>query len=413
MLKRQKRQARVWSFLLVLLLVLQDGAAVTARAETGYTSGVQTMQTGKDREEEKAEAAEEDEKDASDSGKTEDTKTEDTEETDKEETDPEETDPEKDPETGKEEEKEEGPEKDPEEEETEEVSGNDASDREDPAKEEPDSGVSGNDTSDSSVSGNDVSGNDIPDVSENDPVLREPENYYPEGEEEDYGELVAYDAHSRTYLTGEMPAAARQNGDAEGETGTQRASYVTVIGPSAHHYLDEEGELQKTDNTLRAGAAARYGLGSVRYENGNGPMTVSLPEKLSEREGIYIHASGRTLELLPEEGDFTRSLTAENAIRYNDVFPGIDYQYTVLGESLKEDIILLEETDRNTFSYLLRTDGLEAALSENQVILYEENKEEPVYFLEAPEMEDAAGEMSFGVKLSYYNVFMVNIPYSQ
>ena len=405
MAKRQKRQARLWSFLLVLLLVLQDGAAVTARAETGYTSGVQTMQTGRDREEEKTEAAEE-EKDASDSGKTEDTKTEDTEKTDTE----------KDPESGKEEEKEEGSEKDPEEEEeeeTEEVSGNDASDREDPGKEEPDSGVSGNDTSDSSVSGNDVSGNDIPDVSENDPVLREPETYYPEGEEEDYGELVAYDAHSRTYLTGEMPAAAGQNGEAEGETGTQKASYVTVIGPSAHHYLDEEGELQKTDNTLRAGAAARYGLGSLRYENGNGPMTVSLPEKLSEREGIYIHASGHTLELLPEEGDFTKSLTAENAIRYNDVFPGIDYQYTVLGESLKEDIILLEETDRNTFSYLLRTDGLEAALSENQVILYEENKEEPVYFLEAPEMEDAAGEMSFGVKLSYYNVFMVNIPYSQ
>ena len=397
MAKRQKRQARLWSFLLVLLLVLQDGAAVTARAETGYTSGVQT---GREREEEKTEAAEE-EKDASDSGKTEDTKTEDTEKTDTE----------KDPESGKEEEKEEGSEKDPEEEEeeeTEEVSGNDASDREDPGKEEPDSGVSGNDVSD-----NDVSGNDIPDVSENDPALREPENYYPEGEEEDYGELVAYDAHSRTYLTGEMPAAARQNGDAEGETGTQRASYVTVIGPSAHHYLDEEGELQKTDNTLRAGAAARYGLGSLRYENGNGPMTVSLPEKLSGSEGIYIHASGHTLELLPEEGDFTKSLTAENAIRYNDVFPGIDYQYTVLGESLKEDIILLEETDRNTFSYLLRTDGLEAALSENQVILYEENKEEPVYFLEAPEMEDAAGEMSFGVKLSYYNVFMVNIPYSQ
>ena len=393
MVKRQKRQARLWSFLLVLLLVLQDGAAVTARAETGYTSGVQT---GKEREEEKTEAAEEDEKDASDSGKTEDTKTEDTEETDTE----------KDPESGKEEE---GSEKDPEEEETEEVSGNDASDGEDPGKEEPDSSVSGNDTSDSSVSGNDVSGNDIPDVSENDPVLREPENYYPEGEEEDYGELVAYDAHSRTYLTGEAPAAAGQNGDA----GEQKASYVTVIGPSAHHYLDEEGELQKTDNTLRAGAAARYGLGSLRYENGNGPMTVSLPEKLSEREGIYIHASGHTLELLPEEGDFTKSLTAENAIRYSDVFPGIDYQYTVLGESLKEDIILLEETDRNTFSYLLRTDGLEAALSENQVILYEENKEEPVYFLEAPEMEDAAGEMSFGVKLSYYNVFMVNIPYSQ
>ena len=72
----------------------------------------------------------------------------------------------------------------------------------------------------------------------------------------------------------------------------------------------------------------------------------------------------------------------------------MDYQYTVLGDSLKEDIILLEETDRNTFSYLLHTDGLTAELSENQVILYEDDKEEPAYFLEAPEMVDAAGEVS-------------------
>ena len=381
MLKRQKWQARVLSFLLVLIMVLQDGTAMAVRAETGYTSAAGSVQT--DTGSTEKETGGKEAGIAGDDDENRDAGTPDGEE--------------KKEDAGKEEE--DGTGKDPEDKETGGVSGNDSSDREHSGKEEADGSVSGNDTADSDVSGNDVSGNDVSgndvsgndvsgnDVSDNDPVLREPENYYPAAEEENYGELIAYDSYSRTYLTGEAPAA-------------EKSSYVTVIGSSPTYYIDEEGELQKTDNTLSAGAMARYALGSVRYENGSGPMSVSLPEKLSKSEGIYVYASGHTLELLPEGGDFTKSLTADNAIRYSDVFPDIDYQYTVLGDSLKEDIILLNETGRNRFSYLLWTDGLKAELSENRVILYKDSKEEPVYFLEAPEMEDAAGEISFAVKLS-------------
>ncbi len=361
MFKKQRWQARILSFLLAFIMVLQDGAAMTVRADEKSTETVKSVQedtdtAGEDSGKKDADTAgEDDEKgtdtntDAGPEGADQDT------DADKEGAD------------------------------TETDSGSD--------KEETGTETDGAEETDADA---DVSGNDVPeDVSGNDPVLREPENYYPEGDEEDYGELVAYDAYSRTYLTGEAPAAAGAETEEEG-----KASYVTVIGPSASYYIDEEGELQETDNTLSTGAMARYALGSVRYENGSGAMQVSLPEELSDQEGIYIDASGHTLELVPEEGDFTRSMAEDNAIRYSDVFPGVDYQYTVLGDSLKEDIVLLEKNDKNTFSYLLYTDGLEAELSENQVILYEDNKEEPAYFLEAPEMVDAAGDVSFAVKLS-------------
>ena len=409
--KRRRWQLRALSFLLALIMVLQDGAAVAVRAEEKNAGAVRTVQ------ENTGSAGEETGSTAGDDGGTQDTGTPDgndkKENTGGQNTDDKKPDTEEKPDTGKEEGKDPGTN----------PSGGSAADTEtDQDSAGKDDGTNGAvnsgadnsgkteaDASDTSVSGNDI----LEDVSGNDPILREPENYYPDAEEEDYGELVAYDAYSRTYLTGEVPAAEESTGETGGpadagkagsekqaDVETGKASYVTVIGSSASYYIDEEGDLQKTDNTLSTGAMARYALGSLRYENGNGPMAVSLPEKLSESEGIYIYASGHTLELLPEDGDFTRSLTADNAIRYSDVFPGIDYQYTVLGDSLKEDVILLEETDRNTFSYLLRTDGLEAAIEDNQVILYEDSKEEPVYFLEAPEMEDAAGEMSFAVKLS-------------
>ena len=84
------------------------------------------------------------------------------------------------------------------------------------------------------------------------------------------------------------------------------------------------------------------------------------------------------------------------------MFPEIDYQYTVLGNSVKEDIILLERTEKDSFSYLLDAYGLEATLLNNTLYLHEPGTDpeaEAVFVLEAPEMEDAAGEISFGVRM--------------
>ena len=209
MFKRQKWQARILSFLLALIMVLQDGAAMTVRAEAGDTGTAKTVQeaadaSGKDTGKE-ADAAGENGKDKDtgtpegEDGKADagDKKTDDKGTADKTE----------DPDDGKADGK---------------GQGTDASDpaSADTGKDEEgagtetgaDAGTDGEDAEKDAASdmeaGADVSGNDIPaDISGNDPVLREPEDYYPV-EEEDYGELVAYDAYSRTYLTGEAPAAA-------------------------------------------------------------------------------------------------------------------------------------------------------------------------------------------------------------
>jgi len=310
--KRRRWQLRALSFLLALIMVLQDGAAVAVRAEEKNAGAVRTVQ------ENTGSAGEETGSTAGDDGGTQDTGTPDgndkkentggdkkeeaggeniegTENTEKEgaggqNTDDKKPDTEEKPDTGKEEGKDPGTN----------PSGGSAADTEtDQDSAGKDDGTNGAvnsgadnsgkteaDASDTSVSGNDI----LEDVSGNDPILREPENYYPEAEEEDYGELVAYDAYSRTYLTGEVPAAEESTGETGGpadagkagsekqaDVETGKASYVTVIGPSASYYIDEEGDLQKTDNTLSTGAMARYALGSLRYENGNGPMAVSLP----------------------------------------------------------------------------------------------------------------------------------------
>ena len=269
---------------------------------------------------------------------------------------------------------------------------------------------------DAETDGNEVSGGDA--VSSRDAVssgdavsggdalvMRQPEQFYEEPEAEDYGLLVAYDEYSRTY---------RVDGD----------SYVTVIGNDAATYIDESGNLRQVDNTLvenPVSTFSRFDSGAVFYVNNANDYTVMLPDKMfvpggseglesgedqgnlvQQGNGITIVSGDSVLVLYPAEGSFTEGVVWDNAIRYNNVFEHIDYQYTVLGNSVKEDIILLEKGEKNSFSYYLDTFGLAVQLENNTLYVYEEGQElaEAVFVLEAPEMVDAADELSFGVKLS-------------
>ena len=226
--------------------------------------------------------------------------------------------------------------------------------------------------------GNTVSGNIPP---------RQPEQFYEDPSGENFGTLVAYDAYSRTYHV-------------EGK------SYVTVIGNDGSTYLDEEGVLRQVDNRLVENPMRRMSAmgAGTSYVNGANDFQVSLQESVTVSGGdlLTLTDGEHQMSAAPVEGSFTEGVVQENAIRYNNVFPHVDFQYTVLGSSVKEDILLLSREARNSFSYELRTNGLQTTLLYNTLFLHEEGadpEKEAVFVLEAPEMEDAAGEISFGVRL--------------
>ncbi len=253
------------------------------------------------------------------------------------------------------------------------------------------------------VSGeNDVSGGDaLP--------RREPEVFYREPEPEHYGELVSYDAYSRTYHAGEN-------------------RYVTVVGNDGTTYIDEEGSLCRVDNTLVENPVSLFSMGGAgaSYVNRANAYMVLFPENIAAYEdsafadcgittesddsaggfgeGIAILCGDYQMLLYPAQGSFTEGTARGNAIRYSNVFSNVDYQYTVLANSVKEDIILLEKGEKNSFSYYVDACGLSVSLINNILYLYEAGdapEQEAVFVLEAPEMEDAAGEVSFGVEMTF------------
>lgn len=218
---------------------------------------------------------------------------------------------------------------------------------------------------------------------------REPELYYDYDQyiDEPEGQLVQFNESYRTYRTGE-------------------GQYVTVAGGYSGLYQAENGVIGQIDNSLTE-AEEEYTIGTpssalmrsrtktvAGYGNSAGRSRVLFPEKFSTSQGVSIEREEHRVELIPSGGSFKKSAVSDNTIRYSDVYPGVDYQYSLVGNTLKEDIILLEKTERNQFSFSIKAGGLKAVQEKNTIILYSDNRRHPEFILEAPLMIDSDGNTS-------------------
>ena len=209
-----------------------------------------------------------------------------------------------------------------------------------------------------------------------DPFLREPKKYYEEPEPD--GELIAVDEFSKTYQTGED-------------------TFATQIGAQRNTYEDTKGKPALVDNTL----VKRDPLFSNPYfENTANNYNVKLPLKITNSNGVVISKDGKSVELIPQGGDFSKPVVVDNAVLYNNVYDGIDFQYTVLGSSLKEDIVLNKQVNMNEFRFEIKSKGLKLKEKDGAIIAYDKDETDPLFTLVAPEMSDASGEVSLDVKLA-------------
>lgn len=255
-----------------------------------------------------------------------------------------------------------------------------------------------------------TTGNKKPLAETEEKEIREPEVFYEEYVDEPEGKLVRFSDTIRTYEL-------------------EEGKYLSIMGGYSGLYRDEDGEIRPIDNTLvnaegsTAGSVeeeseaepngtavasasnARRAKSARRktaqtYTNESGAMDVRLPEKITSSKGVTIEKDGYQIEMIPSDGDFSDSVVSGNAIRYSNVFENVDVQYSLVGNSVKEDIILLEKGTRTTFSYRLKTDGLKVKQTQNSLLLYKESAETPVFTLTAPIMRDAEEEIGLGLTMS-------------
>lgn len=193
-------------------------------------------------------------------------------------------------------------------------------------------------------------------------------------EEDEYGTPVVVSEHSKIYQTG-------------------NDTFKTVYSEIPNTFK-EKGKQKEYDNTL---VLKNKLIGEDYYTNKQSNIEVKLPAVIKENKSVTFEYAGIKVNLIPTEGNYSKSAVKENAILYNDVYDGIDIQYTVNELGLKEDIILNKYVEKNTFTYELETHGAEAKLENGVINLYEKGEDELGLTLSAPMMTDADANISENV----------------
>ena len=214
-------------------------------------------------------------------------------------------------------------------------------------------------------------------------ALRDPQPYYQTPTPP--GPVVSADAGSVTYQTGPR-------------------SYQTVLGGVQTTYTDADGNTQLVDNTL----APNNDNGTVSFTNAANDFQVSIPAVMDQDHGLVFARSGYELELIPTSGDYSKPVAKGNAILFNDVYPGIDVQYTLIGSVIKEDIVVNHLVTVPDFSFTVKADSGLAVGSEAAGTLAARASRssgdvasgDVVFALVAPAMIDGAGVVSSGLSMA-------------
>lgn len=206
--------------------------------------------------------------------------------------------------------------------------------------------------------------------------LRVPFKEFQTSEPEVNGQLIQVDQFSKTYQTGER-------------------TYTTVYDSTPNFYVDENGAEQAYDNSLVLDSGK-----DAAFTNASGEIDVRFSTDLAEK-GLTFEYDGIRVGMIPVDGNYDTYLIVDEAVRYNNVYDGIDVQYTVDKQGVREYIILNKEVEKNTFSYKLNLNGHYVKLSENVLYVYDsKDSEEHAFTIAAPVMTDAAGIVSKDIELT-------------
>ena len=249
-------------------------------------------------------------------------------------------------------------------------------------------------------------------------ILNAPVSYYDDPEPE--GDLVSTENGVTVYQI---------SGD----------TYRTIIGGVATAYVDDQGEAQPIDNQLvpkeeqsnplaeiaslfegeeASSADAPPTLlidedgtpsgeavsSSTVYEPVANECEIAIPAVMGE-DGLVIAKEGHEIRLVPEQQSLSGSVVEGNAIRYTDVLPGVDYQYTFIGSLVKEDIVLTRPVEPFRIATRIETDAGATVAQEGGTIVVRAKDEdgkpaEELISLAAPLAIDAAEAIDNTISLS-------------
>ncbi|MBQ8393462.1 MAG: RHS repeat protein [Clostridia bacterium] len=181
-----------------------------------------------------------------------------------------------------------------------------------------------------------------------------------------------------------------------------------VVYPTPVHYLNENGEWIDIDNTLSL-LSNEYSVNNkfeIKFAKKSGSSGL-----LSIKDGEYkitftpINANKSDAEIEnPEKSnslkfkDVSSLSHLKSKVTYGNAYEGIDLEYILSGNNIKENLIVSKKLDEYIFEFEIKVKGLELSVEDGCVIFTDSDTSEEKYRIPLPYMYDANGEYSMAVE---------------
>ena len=197
-------------------------------------------------------------------------------------------------------------------------------------------------------------------------------------------------------------------------------SYHVAMYETAVHYLNEDGDWDEIDNTLVssssndtgdfAGVSNLKGKWSVKFANNSSSSKLVAIKDSEYKLSFHLvnaNKSKAATVIQPDLSENDESSVLErilivkkgiSRVKYSDILDGVDIEYVMVGNSIKENIIVKNKSGNYQYVFDMKLNKLTAELiDEKSIVIKDEKSGDVVYTMTAPYMVDANGEYSSNV----------------
>ena len=181
-------------------------------------------------------------------------------------------------------------------------------------------------------------------------------------------------------------------------------STKAVVYSQAVHYLDENGAWIDIDNalTLNGSEYTTNNKTEIKFANKSGSNgLVSIKDGDYKIDFTPLNTNKVSVLIENPQKNDSRKFEDVSALSnliskaiYSNVYEGIDLEYILIGNKIKENIVVNEKSDSYTFSFEIKLNKLKAELKSNSIILCDYDTGAEIYKIPAPYMQDSKGEYS-------------------
>lgn len=188
--------------------------------------------------------------------------------------------------------------------------------------------------------------------------------------------------------------------------GTKKA----VVYSNAVHYKDADGNWVDIDNvlTLNGSDYSSSNKSEIKFANKSGSNgLVSIKDEEYKIDFTPKDTNKVSVVIENPQGSNSRKFEDVSKLNslvskafYENIYDGVDIEYILVGNNIKENIIVKEKQDSYTFAFELKLNNLSAELVNGAIILFDYDSGENVYEIPSPYMLDASNAYSESVEYS-------------